>query len=52
MRLKINTPHFSKIFPQGVYGFKIQQVNLRGPPGKVAVTCRILQYYSNLHKKL
>ena len=30
---------------------KIQQVNLRDPPGKVAVTCRKLQYYSNLHKK-
>ena len=29
---------------------KIQQVNLRDPPGKVAVTCRELQYHSNLHK--
>ena len=31
---------------------KIQQVNLRDPPGKVAVTCSKLQYYSNLHKKI
>ena len=29
----------------------LSQVNLRDPPGKVAVTCRKLQYYSNLHKK-
>ena len=29
---------------------KIQQVNSRDPPGKVAVTCRELQYHSNSHK--
>ena len=29
---------------------KIQQVNLRDPPGKVVVTGRELQYHSNSHK--
>ena len=29
---------------------KIHQVNLRDSPGKVAVTCRELQYHSNSHK--
>ena len=29
---------------------KIQQVNLRDSPCKVAVTCRELQYHSNLHR--
>ena len=29
---------------------KIQLVTSHNPPGKVAVTCRELQYHSNLHK--
>ena len=32
------------------FKLKIQQVNLRDPPGKEAVTCREFQYHSNLHK--
>ena len=31
-------------------GGKIQQVNLPYPPGKVAITCRELQYHGNLPK--
>ena len=30
--------------------WKIQQVNLREPTGKMPVTCKELQYHSNSHK--
>ena len=44
---------FWVIFLQAKHTFsfwKIQQVNLHDPPDRVAVTCRELQYHSNLHK--
>ena len=38
------------ILTKKLYFQKIQQANLHDPPGKVAVTCRKLQYHSNSHK--